>query len=208
MIIATLSQQHKKSRNVLQIPVTPRESAGPTKSKKRLHSDAFKETEGAEKRLPQAKPTEVKSNSSATTSSHEEEMESILSSARKMGFRNFDELATWYYTSPSPSSSVLQFSQKMSRQRHLAGLLESIFADSMQWPDNESQGIRQAAMRAVEGIIGDEMKSLGKQVEATEGQGQYPTPLPSHQTEDKEIELKAGRHLIQERVSDNQNVKH
>ncbi|PMD49116.1 uncharacterized protein K444DRAFT_493255, partial [Hyaloscypha bicolor E] len=97
----------------------------------------------------------------------------ILSSARKMGFRNFDELATWYYTSPSPSSSVLQFSQKMSRQRHLAGLFESIFADSMQWPDNESQGIRQAAMRAVEGIIGDEMKSLGKQVEATEGQGQY-----------------------------------
>jgi hypothetical protein len=169
MILESPSQQHRKSRKLLQIAVNPRKSAGPTKLKRRLHSDASTETEGAEKRLPQTKPTEVKSNSSATTSSHEEEMESILSSARKMGFRNFDELATWYYTSPSPSSSVLQFSQKMSRQRHLAGLFDSIFADSMQWPDNESQGIRQAAMRAVEGIIGDEMKSLGKQVEATKG---------------------------------------
>jgi hypothetical protein len=90
----------------------------------------------------------------------EERLEYVLDCAHQVGFDDFDEIMSAYYTSKFDDGSPLSFDQRQSRNRKLPGLLAAVRKSSATWTNWEKQGYYAELFRAAEVTLQAEFGSF------------------------------------------------
>lgn len=90
----------------------------------------------------------------------DERFNHVLESAKMVGFENFDEMVTVYYTAKFEESSSLSSEQRLSRMRRLPGLISAVRDNLDGWTPWEKQGCQNEILQSAEHILGSEYSSF------------------------------------------------
>ncbi|KAK7954794.1 hypothetical protein PG988_015488 [Apiospora saccharicola] len=106
----------------------------------------------------------------------EERFAYVLRCARGAGFGSFDALALQYYARDFAPASDLALEQRLSRRRHLPGLLAELRAragapSSSSWSDWQRRGYQEEMLRAAEEICAGECLELRQRMAVGVGVG-------------------------------------
>jgi hypothetical protein len=94
-----------------------------------------------------------KSDPLAKEATIDDRFEYILECAKKVGFDGFDSLVAKYYTADFSDYSILSQEQRLSRNRHLPGILAELRDKSQGWTEWERQGYQSEILKAAEAIF-------------------------------------------------------
>jgi hypothetical protein len=90
----------------------------------------------------------------------DDRFEYILECAKQVGFDGFDSLVAKYYTADFSDDSILSQEQRLSRNRHLPGILAELRDKSKGWTQWERQGYQSEILKAAEAIFVAECKTF------------------------------------------------
>jgi hypothetical protein len=89
----------------------------------------------------------------------------VLDCMQRVGFRNFDEMATKYYTAQLEKNSAADLEQKISRSRRLKDFMASLRQSSQGWTRWESRGYCHEIIEGAEHMYVAELQRLLNRLE-------------------------------------------
>ncbi|KAF4311780.1 hypothetical protein GTA08_BOTSDO12548 [Botryosphaeria dothidea] len=92
----------------------------------------------------------------------DDRLDHVLECARNVGFDSLDSLVAQYYTADFCSNMSLSNHQRMSRKRHLPGIVAGLRSSASNWSSWEKEGFQHEILRTAENLLVEELRDSSR----------------------------------------------
>lgn len=92
----------------------------------------------------------------------DDRLDHVLECARTVGFDSLDSLVAHYYTADFCSNVSLSNHQRMSRKRHLPGIVAGLRSSASNWSSWEKEGFQHEILRTAENLLVEELRDSSR----------------------------------------------